>query len=61
MIDLLASGIISCSDSIRIIDRLLTNTVGLSHQQKIELIQVISQHTSFCPTEIISNERPKSY
>ena len=59
MVELFATTIISCSDAVRIINR-LSNVIGLSYQQKIELIQVISQHVPTCPLKIISDERPKS-
>jgi hypothetical protein len=50
---------INCSDAFRIINR-IGNVVGLSYQQKIEVIQVVSQHVSSCPLKIVSDERPKS-
>jgi hypothetical protein len=59
MIALLATTIISCSDAVRIINR-ISNVIGLSYQQKIEVIQVISQHVPTCPIKIISDERPES-
>ena len=59
MIALLATTIISCSDAVRIINR-IGNVIGLSYQQKIEVIQVISQHVPTCPIKIIPDERPES-
>jgi hypothetical protein len=59
MVVLLATTIISCSDVVRIINR-LSNTIGLSYHQKIELIHIISQHIPTCPLKIVSDERPKS-
>ena len=59
MVALLATTILSCSDAFRIINR-IGNVVGLSYQQKIEVIQVISQHIPSCPIKIITDERPKS-
>ena len=59
MVALLATTILSCSDAFRIINR-IGNVVGLSYQQKIEVIQVISQHVPSCPIKIIPDERPKS-
>jgi hypothetical protein len=59
MIGLLATTIISCSDAVRIINR-ISNVIGLSYQQKIEVIQVISQHVPTCPIKIIPDERPES-
>ena len=59
MVALLATTVISCSDAYRIINR-IGNVIGLSYQQKIEVIQVISQHIPSCPIKIITDERPKS-
>ena len=59
MIGLLATTIISCSDAVRIINR-ISNVIGLSYQQKIELIQVINQHIPTCPIKIVPDERPES-
>ena len=59
MVALLATTVISCSDAFRIINR-IGNVVGLSYQQKIEVIQVISQHIPTCPLKIVPDERPKS-
>jgi hypothetical protein len=59
MVELLATTIISCSDAVRIANR-LSNVIGLTYKQKIELIQVISQSIPTCPLKIISDERPKS-
>ena len=55
MVALLATTILSCSDAFRIINR-IGNVVGLSYQQKIEVIQVISQHVPSCPIKIIPDE-----
>ena len=59
MIGLLATTVISCSDAFRIINR-IGNVIGLSYQQKIEVIQVVSQHIPSCPLKIITDERPES-
>ena len=59
MVALLATTILSCSEAFRIVNR-IGNVVGLSYQQKIEVIQVISQHIPSCPIKIITDERPKS-
>lgn len=58
MVELFAVTIISCSDAIRITNR-LANVIGLSYQQKIELLEVISHSVPTCPIKIISDERPK--
>jgi hypothetical protein len=59
MVALLATTIISCSEAFRIINR-IGNVIGLSYQQKIEVIQVVSQHVPTCPLKIIPDERSKS-
>ena len=59
MVALLATTVISCSEAFRIINR-IGNVIGLSYQQKIELVQVISQHVPTCPLKIVPDERPKS-
>ena len=59
MVALLATTVISCSDAFKIVNR-IGNVIGLSYQQKIEVIQVISQHVPSCPIKIIPDERSKS-
>ena len=59
MVGLLATTVISCSDAFRIVNR-IGNVIGLSYQQKIEVIQVISQHIPTCPLKIVPDGRPKS-
>ena len=59
MVELLATTIISCSEAFRIVNR-IGNVIGLSYHQKIEVIQVISQHVPTCPLKIVPDERPKS-
>ena len=59
MVVLLTATVISCSDAFRIINR-IGNVIGLSYQQKIEVIQVVSQHVPSCPLKIVPDERPKS-
>jgi hypothetical protein len=59
MIALLATTVISCSDAFRIVNR-IGNVIGLSYQQKIEVIQVINQHIPSCPLKIVPDERPES-
>jgi len=59
MIALLATTVISCSEAFRIVNR-IGNVVGLSYRQKIEIIQVISQHIPTCPLKIVPDERPES-
>ena len=59
MVVLLATTVISCSDAFKIVNR-IGNVVGLSYQQKIEVIQVVSQHIPSCPLKFVPDERPKS-
>lgn len=59
MVELFAATIISCSEAVRITNR-LASVIGLTYKQKIELIQVINQHIPSCPIKIIPDERSKS-
>jgi hypothetical protein len=59
MVELFAATIISCSEAVRITNR-LASVIGLTYKQKIELIQVINQHIPSCPIKIVPDERPKS-
>jgi hypothetical protein len=59
MVELFATTVISCSDAFRIVNR-IGNVIGLSYQQKIEVIQVVSQHVPSCPLKIVPDERSKS-
>jgi hypothetical protein len=59
MVALLLTTTISCSDALVIINR-VANVVGLSAQQRLEIVQVVRQSVPTCPLKIISDERPKS-
>lgn len=59
MVGLFATTIIHCSDAVSIINR-LTKVVGLTTQQRIEIIQTIQKSIPSCPLIIKPNERPKS-
>jgi hypothetical protein len=59
MVELLATTIISCSDAVKIANR-LSNVIGLTYKQKIELLQVINQSIPTCPLKIVPDERSKS-
>jgi hypothetical protein len=59
MVALLLTTTISCSDALVIINR-VTKVVGLTNQQKIEIIQVIRDHLPTCPVAVIPDERSKS-
>ena len=58
MVALLLSTTISCSDALGIINR-LSRVVGLTNQQRVEIIQVIKQHIPTCPFTVVPDERPK--
>ena len=59
MVVLLATTVISCSDAFRIVNR-IGNVIGLSYQQKMEVIRVVSQQVPTCPLKIIPDERSES-
>jgi hypothetical protein len=59
MVALLLATTISCSEAIALINRLM-KTVGLTYQQKVEIIQTIKQTIPICPVKVEPNERPKS-
>jgi hypothetical protein len=59
MVALLATTVISCSDAFRLVNR-IGNVVGLSYQQKIEIIKVVSQNVPSCPLKIVPDERSES-
>lgn len=59
MVALLLTTTISCSDALSIINR-VGKVVGLTNQQRIEIIQVIRQSVPTCPLKIVSDERSKS-
>lgn len=58
MVALLLTTTISCSDGLKILSR-ISNVIGLTSQQKIEIIQTIRQFIPSCPLKIIPNERSK--
>ena len=58
MVALLLTTTISCSDALKVLSR-ITNVVGLTKQQKIELIQTVQQSIPTCPLKVVPNERPK--
>jgi hypothetical protein len=49
---------ISCSDALGIINK-LSRVVGLTDQQRIEIILVIKQHIPTCPFTVVPDERSK--
>ena len=56
MIALLSTTVISCSDALAIINR-LSNVIGLSYTQKIELIRTLKDYVPSCPIIIKSDEK----
>lgn len=58
MVALLLTTTISCSDAVKIISR-LTNVIGLSLQQRAELIQTVRQSVPTCPFKIVPDDKPK--
>ena len=59
MVVLLATTIIHCSDALSIINR-VTKVVGLTQQQRIEIIQVIRQSIPSCPVIIKQNDTKRT-
>lgn len=59
MVALFFATTISCSDAFSIIHR-VSKVVGLSNQQRIEIIQVIKQSIPTCPVIIEKDGRRKS-
>lgn len=55
MVVFLSTAVISCSQAMNIIQR-LTNVVGLSESQKIEIIQEIRKTIPFCPVKVIKDD-----
>jgi hypothetical protein len=55
MVVFLATTIINCSDAVSIINR-LTKVVGLTTQQRIEIISTIQKSIPSCPLIIKPNE-----
>lgn len=58
MVELIAVTIISCNDLMSILYR-LSAVVGLSYQQKVEVIQVLKETVPNCPIIIEKNDRRK--
>lgn len=59
MVELFATTVISCRDAALIINR-LSKVVGLSYQQKIELIQTLKEYIPSCPIVVEKYEGPRS-
>jgi len=59
MVVLFAATIINCSDAIFIINR-ITKVVGLTNQQRIEIIQTIQKSIPSCPLIIRTNDSKRT-
>jgi len=59
MVALFIATTISCSDALRIINR-ITSVVGLTNQQRIEIIQTVRQSIPTCPVKIESNDTKRT-
>jgi hypothetical protein len=58
MVSLLLTTTISCTDALGVLNR-LQKVIGLSQQQKIEILKVVHQTIPTCPVKIENNERTK--
>ena len=56
MVVLLSTAVISCSQAIGIINR-VQNIVGLSNQQKYEVIVELKKSISICPIKIVEDKK----
>jgi hypothetical protein len=59
MVALFLTTTISCSDALTILNR-ISQVIGLSNQQKIEIIQVIRQSIPTCPLIIKPNDSKRT-
>jgi len=59
MVALLLTTTISCSDAISIINR-ITKVVGITPQQRIEIIQTIQKSIPSCPLIIKPNDTKRT-
>lgn len=58
MIALFSATIITCSDALAIVNR-LSNVIGLSYSQKIEIIKTLKEHIPTCPITIKPDGKTK--
>jgi len=59
MVGFFATTIINCSDAVSIINR-VTKVVGLTNQQRIEIIQTIQKSIPTCPLIIKPNDTKRT-
>lgn len=53
---LLATTIISCTDAVIIVNR-LSNVIGLTYNQKIEIVKTLKEYVPSCPIYIKQNNK----
>ena len=58
MIALFSTTIITCSDVFAIVNR-LSNVIGLSYSQKIEIVKTLKEYVPSCPVHIKPNAKSK--
>ena len=58
MVALFLTTTISCSEAFSLVNR-VGKAVGLTNQQRIEILQVIREHIPTCPFTVIPDERSK--
>ena len=58
MVALFLTTTISCYDAVLIVNR-IQSVVGLTQQQKVEIIQTVRKSIPTCPLKVVPNERPK--
>ena len=54
--DVILMTVISCSDAVKIVHRLV-NVTGLTLNQKTEIIQEIRKTIPFCPVVIVNDKK----
>lgn len=58
MIALLSTTIITCGDALSIVSR-LSNVIGLSYSQKVEIVKTLKEYIPSCPIYIKPNGKTK--
>jgi hypothetical protein len=58
MVALVLTTTISCSQALSIVNR-VGRVIGLTPQQRIEILQVVKEHIPTCPFTVIPDERSK--
>jgi hypothetical protein len=52
MVALLLTTTISCTDGFKILNR-ITSVIGLTPQQKVEIVQTLREYIPSCPVKIV--------